>query len=1051
MKHKLLRLFALCALVLVAGTVAAQDVTALWDWKNGNPSGIKAATSFQGTTGTIASTVDGITLTVDATSGKLAGRDADAQFNTGTKIQVPVKSTNDVVTVTSYPGYHNYTIGGTAADADAVDHKALTSEVAQGYVEVVATGDSYLYSIQVVQKSMIQEKQLYSTDFSTWTVYNAAADATNEKTVTWTTKYSHETLTFSILNTQISSTNTNSQKFPTWTGGYLIAAKSETPYVMTSTLASITKVHFMHGATGSKRGWKLEAKGDGDTDWVTISNTVATSASGTEVTVNVNRTNCQLRFTNLNTSQNAYLMQLDIYGNVDMSKTPSLGSFVYNGVTYQAADIFEETEAGVQTATIELFNETALPSTDSPLTDITLDNGTLQGDVTYETTTDGVTVSIAITANDQTVTYKPTFVHKPYYTLTYYNTDGTTVLEATQQVEKDKTIATLRDDTGVTVADGQKFRGWFVSASGGRKYTTDDVVTSDLSLYAVATDIEVASTTASYRYTLTDPYFYAEDHEVFGFTGSGAFYNAQHGWSFKNGDKIDVPVGGNAYLIFGLCQYSGGSATIDVTDASGNSVGSVTAKGSTDGKTAAVQYTGDATTLTITFNGGAYLHNLSVTNTQDNPIEKNAAGYYVVKAGDGNHFLTTLAIANANASTERTYIFLPDGTYDLGETVLTPVSGDNISIVGQSMEKTIIKNAPPVSKEGIGTTATLYVTGKNLYLQDLTLQNALDYYASGSAGRAVCLQDKGNHTICKNVRMLSYQDTYYSANNSAQLYWEDSEIHGTVDYLCGGGDVYFNRCKFVNEKRQADGKGACTIAAPYTDGTSWGYVMQGCTIETLAESFNYARAWGGTPRIAYLNTTILEPAKLASSRFTAAGMNVAADKFKEYNTLDADGNVISPASNIMTFTKDKTSNTYETILTADEAAGYALDKVFTTWYPDQLAAQKTMTTIAIDGSELTWEAVDGALAYAVFNGDTFVGITSTNAYTVTEGDAANYKVRAANSMGGFGLADGTTTAIRNAAVTAADADAPAYNLAGQRVGTDYRGIVIRNGKKYIVK
>ncbi|MBQ9650498.1 MAG: hypothetical protein IJV25_08765 [Prevotella sp.] len=42
-----------------------------------------------------------------------------------------------------------------------------------------------------------------------------------------------------------------------------------------------------------------------------------------------------------------------------------------------------------------------------------------------------------------------------------------------------------------------------------------------------------------------------------------------------------------------------------------------------------------------------------------------------------------------------------------------------------------------------------------------------------------------------------------------------------------------------------------------------------------------------------------------------------------------------------------------------------------------------------------------------------------------------------------------TTAIDS--VKAADADGPVYNLAGQKVGASYKGIVIQNGKKRIVR
>ena len=331
----------------------AGDVSAVWDFKNDLPAGINNATNIQGTTGEVASTVEGIALFVDATNGKLKGRGTDAQFNSGTLIRVPVKSTSDIVTVVSYPGYHYYTVGGIAADADEVNHKATTAEVSQGYVEIAGTGSSYLYSIQVLQVSPLQEKCIYSTNFTEWKDYEKKAEASETK-VTWQTKYSHEELTFSIYNTQISSSNFNTGKFPNWNGGMLMAAKSADPYIITSTLASISKVHFFHGATGSNRGWKLEAKGDGDEDWVVLSDAVATTQQGTDVDVEVNRTNVQLRWTNLNASQNAYMMEIDIYGMVDMSLTPSLGNITVNGAVYAAADIFDEQPDGFFAATVEI-------------------------------------------------------------------------------------------------------------------------------------------------------------------------------------------------------------------------------------------------------------------------------------------------------------------------------------------------------------------------------------------------------------------------------------------------------------------------------------------------------------------------------------------------------------------------------------------------------------------------------------------------------------------------------------------------------------------------
>ena len=890
--------------------------------------------------------------------------------------------------------------------------------------------------------SAFSTKELYSTDFSTWGAYEQKADETNVTNVEWKTKYSHENLTFSIFNTQIGATNFNTGKFPDWTGGMLMCAKSDNPYVETSALASVTKVHFRHGATGGNRGWKLLAKGDGDADWVVVSSSVANPAQGCDVDVDVNKTNCKLRFENITTNQNAYLLELAIYGLVDLSKTPALGKITVNGVDYQTADICSEDNDGNMAATIEISKKEKMVDKDgNPIVFGTPDNGEIKS-IEYNKVDDQSTlVTAVVVAGNQTLTYKFTVAFKPDYTLTYYNTDGS-VLEATQQVEKDSPIATLRNNDGVIVADGKAFRGWFVEADGGRKYTTDDIVTGPTSLYAVATDIEVASDVNRYTYTLTDPYFYAEDHEGFRPTG-GAFHDKQHGWSFGADDKIDIISGRHSLIFVTGCKYSNAS-TIKLMKGE-TEVGSITLDKKSDGVMQSIEYTGEAGTLTLVADGGMYIHKLIVANLGDASTEKNELGYYVCEAGNAGNFLTMLDLANANSSaTERTCIFLPNGVYDLGKTVLTTVSGNNISIIGQSMDKTIIKNAPDIKNEGIGTTATIYVTGKNLYMQDLTLENDLDYYSSGSAGRAVCLQDKGDGTICKNVKMLSYQDTYYSNNNNGKYYWEDSEIHGTVDFLCGGGDVYYNRCKFVVEKRQADGKGGCTIAAPYTDGSKWGYVMNECVVDNYAENFNYGRAWGGTPRMAYLNTTLLQPEKIIKDRFTVGGMNVPADKFVEYNTMDASGKVVSPASNVLKFTKDKKVNEMETILTAEQAAEYALDKVFPTWTPAEYAKQVGLGLLATDGNNITWTAAEGAKAYAVFYKMQYVGMTAATSWPIAAGEKADdFVVRPANAMGGFGGGSTTTTGVNSLKVNAENVVSTMfYDLQGARVDGSQRGVLL---------
>lgn len=312
----------------------------------------------------------------------------------------------------------------------------------------------------------------------------------------------------------------------------------------------------------------------------------------------------------------------------------------------------------------------------------------------------------------------------------------------------------------------------------------------------------------------------------------------------------------------------------------------------------------------------------------------------MVKAGDADDFLWALETANQSNSSdtlaERIYILLPNGVYDLGERVLTTITGHNIAIVGESTEGTIIKNAPKPENEGISKTGTLLNRASNLYLQDLTLQNALDYYNSGFAGRAVTLHDKGRQTICKRVRLLSYQDTYYSDSEDASHYFEDCEIHGTVDFICGAGDVFFNRCLIVTEPRSADGKGRDVIAAPRTSLTQWGYVFYDCTIKNVDSNFQYGRGWHTKPRMALLNTTLLTPERLEAPRFDSRGMRTVESLFYEYHTMDAEGRDITPPSNIVTFTLNDQSRQHETILTPKQARQFRLKNVFPRWRPDKI-------------------------------------------------------------------------------------------------------------------
>lgn len=1044
MKRNLLRLGLLSLLLVFAFIAKAQNVTAVWDFQKNLPEGINTAANFQGKEGDLASTIEGITMHINATQGKLKGRTSDVQFNAGTILQIPVKSANDVVTVTSYPNYHNLTVGGKAATEDVTEYNATSAEVAKGYVEVVATGQSYLYQIKVVHVSAIQEKALYTTDFTEWKKIDGKT--ANNTLVDLKTLYSKEAFTMTLNGVEINPTGTNTKfadrtgymKTLKYTGEYSTAE----PSAVTSPLASITKITLHQAATGGTRGIKVSVKGDGDADWATIHNVSIATTSGEDLTLDVNRTNCQIKFEGFKLSQNAYVTDLAIYGNVDMSKTPMLGTFSLNGTKYSAVDIFKEDASGKQLATLLVSKKTNLISETNPLTNIVAANGNIKS-TTYTTTGEGAdqktVVTIVVESNGDEVTYELTVAFKPDFTLTYYNIDGTTAI-GTQKVEQDANIEKFQEgmEEKVTVAEGKKFRGWATDQKkDSKKFTTSSVITADTKLYALVTDIEIASETARYDYDLLKEGFDINDHEAISVEGKGKWHDTTHGWTFAAGDKIKILMGGKGYIKMNLCKYST-TGNITLTAPDGTTIASVDAKASTDGIITILQNTSTASgEYTLTFAANAYLHSLSIVNMTE-PAYTQEGNWYTVKAGDAQSFITTLETvnaANAAADDPRSYIFLPNGTYDLGDKCLTLISGNNISIIGESMDNTIIVNKPEV--EGIGVTATLYNTSTGLYMQDLTLKNA--YPFNNSTGRAVCLQDKGTQTISKNVKMLSYQDTYYSNNNKGQYYFEGSDIHGIVDFICGGGDVFFNKCTLTLEP----GKGSY-ITAPYTDGTDYGYVFDGCKIVGSAtDSFTFGRSWGGTAKCAFLNTILDKnaAANIASTRWTTDGMNVVAKNFFEYNTVDENGKVISPAENIVKFTKDKEVSEYNTIITAEKAAEFSLDKVFTNWKPDDLASQTTATAATLSNDKLSWTG--DAQMYLVAKDGKFFALTTEKSVNLN-GEKGTFTVRAANQMGGFGATtNSVSTGIRNiTSATAAVIKTAIYAADGTQLSNLQKGINI---------
>ncbi|MBQ4042279.1 MAG: hypothetical protein II626_06560 [Prevotella sp.] len=597
-------------------------------------------------------------------------------------------------------------------------------------------------------------------------------------------------------------------------------------------------------------------------------------------------------------------------------------------------------------------------------------------------------------------------------------------------------------ETQLTIPDGQKFRGWIYA--NGVKIDEADEVSGNVSVLAKVTPIESVSVGSVQTYDMMQKTFYPEDRETIS-TEQGSWINASKGWSFDGGGSFSVDVAGKAQVMLTLSNEGNGT-TINVTDGNGKTVASdVAAKGAVNNETVAVKYDGEATTLKFTFATQTYIHKVEVYNVIDFPVQDAETGYIQVLPDDAAGLMYAFSVAN---STPNTKIFLPNGVYDFGEAVLIGLSGTNTSIIGESAENTIIKTAPDKSIEGLGKADMLFNTGTGLYLQDVTLQNAMSF--DGGTGRAPALHDKGDKTICKNVKMLSYQDTYYSNKVGATYYFEGGELHGVVDFLCGDSRVYFNGCNIVTESIKA-----ATISA-----NSELYVFNNCTITDLGPSYNFGRAWsadGDGPKCVFLNTTLMNPSKLIGTRWNPSGINVDYTVAGEYGTKNAEGTNITPTSNVVTF--QKASTTLETILTADQAALYTIEHVLGDWAATAQAAtlQAAAPKATIEKGVITITPANGGDAgvYLIEKNGEFLKLTSETEVVVEENQPASfgndvtelapvYTVRAANAKGGFGEA---AIAEEATAVEVVEAAPEAKAAEGAFVIGD-KVVIIKDGKQF---
>lgn len=468
--------------------------------------------------------------------------------------------------------------------------------------------------------------------------------------------------------------------------------------------------------------------------------------------------------------------------------------------------------------------------------------------------------------------------------------------------------------------------------------------------------------------------------------------------------------------------------------------------------------------------------------TKTKPAVTKALYDFIVPT-DGDFKAALAAAAKRTDTSKRFRIFIKQGDYKIpadennkvtggdGKSYANPtiyMNTPNVSIIGEGMDNTSLTNTVPNAEymnenkktpanvlEGIGKGDVLCLQKEatGTYFQDLKMYSSM----GDDKGRDIVLNDQSNKTICKNVNLWAYQDTYVSNNQNGKFYFEDGILRGRTDYLCGKGDVYYNNVElWICEK-------GGYLAVP-SQPKKYGYIFKDCTIKNATEAkdlngnYTLGRPWGkGTPIALYIDTKMEAIPSAAGWDEMSGGYP---KRFAEYNSTTSTGSTVDlkdrkkvydayDSKNGDNYVNRRNETAESPILAAEEAAFYTVENIMgqdDDWDPTAATEQASAPSkVKLNGTTLAWDNNDYALLWAVCKNGKVVDFTITPSYIVDDA-SATWSVRAANEMGGLSEATvvGQGTGIHNiaAATDAAVIKTAIYAADGTQLSNLQKGINI---------
>lgn len=331
-------------------------------------------------------------------------------------------------------------------------------------------------------------------------------------------------------------------------------------------------------------------------------------------------------------------------------------------------------------------------------------------------------------------------------------------------------------------------------------------------------------------------------------------------------------------------------------------------------------------------------------------LESVSAGFWEDSSSHEKYVPSEKEFPAEESSLEPVNIYIGEGTYREKLIITRP----NLSLIGSGREKTIIVYGhgaadimPDGSKRGTFRTASVRIDTHDFTARHLTFQNDAGF--GHTVGQALALYVDGDRNAFFDCKLIGSQDTLFTAplpvkeakpggfkgpgefkpRVLGRHYFKDCYLQGDVDFLFGGGIVYYDNCLIYSKKPgdrlppespMDDITYGYLTAACTPEGQPFGYVLKDCKLasDCPPATVYLGRPWREWAKTVYINCEMGEHIKpIGWQDWNKDHSHFFYAEYKSYG----------PGAN------PKARADFSHQLTDEEAAEYTLENVLRGWLP----------------------------------------------------------------------------------------------------------------------